>query len=96
MVTRDEITEIINLSFQYILAIVDHLSIDYNFQLDFYLYEAFKKAVRKTFLTAVASADWPTVCKPDEGARMQLEEVDAKIIALTESLDELRSMDVRG
>lgn len=54
MVTKDEVTEIINLSFQYILAIVDHLSIDYNFQLDFYLYQACKKAVRKTFLTTVA------------------------------------------
>lgn len=92
MVTSDEVNEIIQLSFQYIIAHMDHMLVDFTFQLNHWLYEAFKEKVGDTFMIAIAGADWSKLCRTDETAARRFEEVEGKIKALQHSLRAVNSL----
>jgi Dynamin family len=96
MVTSDEITDIIHCSFQYIVALMELLLLNYTFQLNHYLFQAFKEKVGATFMDALAKAEWNNLCKVDGDSQRQLEEVEGKIVALTESLEEVQSLQLRA
>jgi hypothetical protein len=96
MVTSEEVSDIMHCSFQYIVALMEHLIVDYTFQLNHYLFQAFKEKVGLTFMNALAAADWTNLCQPDEDAERLHEEFKEKIEALRESLEEVQSLQLGG
>jgi hypothetical protein len=69
--------------------------VDYTFQLNHYLFQAFKEKVGMTFMNALAAADWTNLCQPDEDAKRLHAEFEEKIKALRESLEEVQSLQLR-
>ena len=61
------------------------------FQINHYLYQGFKTAMSQTFSSNVLEeADWDKLVEPDPIVTKRLKEVEEKIAALQESLQEVQ------
>lgn len=93
MVTFEETDQIIQRSFEYIVALMEFNLVTLNFQLNHYLYEGFKTELSKSFQTKLVNdADWDKLVEPDPSVALRLQELKEQIIGLTDSLREVERM----
>jgi len=91
MITDAETDKILCRSFQYIVALMEFNLHNLRFQINHYLYQGFKTAMSQTFSSKVVEeADWDKLVQPDPIVTKRLKEVEEKIVALEESLQEVQ------
>lgn len=91
MITDAETDKILCRSFQYIVALMEFNLHNLRFQINHYLYQGFKTAMSQTFSSNVLEeADWDKLVEPDPIVTKRLKEVEEKIVALRESLQEVQ------
>ncbi|VEU40799.1 unnamed protein product [Pseudo-nitzschia multistriata] len=87
MITKEETEMILQRSFEYIVGLMEFNLIVFRFQLNYHLFEGFKKAIKETLLTKVNDADWDELVRPDSTIGERLEIVEKQRQGLQKSLD---------
>ena len=92
MITDDEVHMILRSSFEYLVALQEHILIDFEFQINHYLYLGFKKALSKSFKRVGSEADWETLVRRDASVREAIVRLEDQIEGLAESLSEVQKL----
>jgi hypothetical protein len=92
MITEDETELILRRSFEYILGLMEFNLFVFRFQLNYHLFEGFKKAINITLMTKVNDADWNELIRPDPSIGQRLTELKEQRQGLKESLDDVLRM----
>ena len=92
MITEDETELILRRSFEYIVGLMEFNLFVFRFQLNYHLFEGFKKAINITLMTKVNDADWSKLISPDPGIDERLNELKEQRQGLKESLDDVLRM----
>lgn len=92
MITEEETNIILQRSFEYIVALLEFVLVVYKFQLNHYLYNGFKEAMRRDFVNRISRANWSELVRPDATLDLRISELDAQIQGLTESLRDVLRM----
>ena len=93
MITNEETKQILQLSFEYIVSLMEWNLINLRFQLDHYLLVGFKTTMKKSFVfDLMESTDWDALVEPDDNVSNRLVEVKDQIKSLEESLKEVQQM----
>ena len=92
MVTEEEKEEILQRSFEYIVALFEFNVTVFKFQVNHRLYNGFKEHIGSDLSARVGEIDWDTVVKPDASIQSRLDKVEEQIRGLSESLHEVKSI----
>lgn len=92
MITEEETDLILQRSFEYIVALMEFNLFVFRFQLNFHLFEGFKKAIRVDLMTKVNDADWEELVRPDPSIKERLADLERQREGLQKSLDEVLRM----
>lgn len=96
MVTDDESEQILQRSFEYLIALMEFNHVTLKFQIRHYLFNGFKTELRKTFKNRLMNeADWATLVEPDQSLALRLSTVKAQIKAVQMSLQEVERLQRR-
>lgn len=95
MITDEETDQILRRSFEYLVALMEFNMTIFRFQMDYFLYQRFKKELGRSFVGTVNNAEWDTLCAPNPNVKKRLAEVEGQIASITESLQEVERMNMR-
>jgi hypothetical protein len=92
MITDDEVEKILLTSFRYLVALQEHILIDFEFQINHYLFEGFKKEVSKSFMRVGSEADWETLIQRDPSISERIFDLEDQMQSLADSLCEVQKL----
>ena len=92
MITNDEIDTILDMSFRYMVALMDFNLICLKFNLNHYLYQGFKNELNQSFILKINNADWDKLIQPDPSLKKYKQVVLSQIKSIEESLQEVEEM----
>jgi hypothetical protein len=96
MVTNDEKDLILARAFEYIVAVMELILINLDFQLHHYLVDAFRVELERTFKNRLTTeADWDKLIEPDPSLSNRISVIAGKIEGLTSSLQEVERLQRR-
>lgn len=93
MITDSETDRIIQRSLEYIVALMEFNLVNLKFQLNHYLYEGFKNALKTSFSRTLANAEWETLVQPDPDVAVRLAQLRQEIDGLRDSLLEVQRIE---
>lgn len=87
MITKDETTEILQRSFEYITALMEFNLVNLKFQFNHYLYEGFKQELQVCFGSKLLNdTNWESLVEQDSSAQQLAERLEEQIKGLRESV----------
>ncbi|GKY90499.1 hypothetical protein MPSEU_000023600 [Mayamaea pseudoterrestris] len=92
MITNDEVEMILHSSFAYLVALTEHILIDFEFQINHYLYQGFKRELSRSFMRAGSEANWEALVRRDASVRVAIAKLEDQMESLTESLCEVQKL----
>lgn len=94
MINEEETDEIIKSAFQYLLSLHEFIEVILNFQMNHFLYNAFKERL-ESFSRVVSDSDWSEMLPQDDSLDVMIKELDGKIDGLKSSLDYVNKMQMK-
>jgi len=92
MITDEETQMILNRSFQYLVALMEYSLTWFRLQVNHFLYEAFKKEMKKSFVHKGTDANWDELVQPDPSVAEEIIQLEDQIKGLESSLQEVQRM----
>lgn len=95
MITDEETKKILNLSFSYLVALMEFNLVNFRFQVNHYLYVGFKTELSKSFLRKASDANWNELIHADPRVEQRIAELESQIEGVADSLQEVQRMQQR-
>ena len=92
MITNDEIETILDMSFRYMVALMDFNLICLKFNLNHYLYQGFKNELNQSFVLKLNHAEWDNLIQPDPSLKKYKQMVLGQIKSIEDSLHDVEEM----
>ena len=92
MITEEETDLILQRSFEYIVGLMEFNLYVFRFQLNYHLFQGFKKSLKVTLMTKINDADWDELVQPDPTVDDRLALLEEQRQGLQESLDDVLRM----
>jgi hypothetical protein len=92
MITEEETDLILQRSFEYIVGLMEFNLYVFRFQLNYHLFQGFKKSIKVTLMTKINDADWDELVRPDPKINERLAVLEEQRCGLQESLDDVLRM----
>lgn len=92
MITDEETKKILEISFRYLVALMEFSSVWFRLQFNHFLYESFKKEMKKSFVHKSSEANWEQLIVPDPSVKERIELLEDQIKGLESSLQEAHRM----
>lgn len=95
MITDEEVELILHSSFSYLVALQEHILLDFEFQINHYLFLGFKNQLSKSFMRVGIEANWEALVRRDASVAMAIADLEDQVESLTESLVEVQKLNQR-
>ena len=95
MITDEETKMILDRSFQYLVALMEFSLVWFRLQVNHFLYESFKKEMKKSFVHRASEADWEALVNPDPVVSDRIDELEDQIKGLESALHEVQRLNQR-